>query len=105
MAPVGADRRVLRRCLAGLIEQRRQDLDSLEALTRRQLLIFAQDLASRLQARRGSVLDAVGGQLDSLADLVAAKDEGGVKKILLAIDGVGPRVAATAWMLLSSAED
>ncbi|MCB9604099.1 MAG: DUF1552 domain-containing protein [Sandaracinus sp.] len=31
-------------------------------------------LASRLQARRGSVLDAVGGQLDSLATRVGAED-------------------------------
>ena len=59
-------------------------------------------LAPRLKAL---MMQVDRGQLDSLADLVAAKDEGGVKKILLAIDGVGPRVAATAWMLLSSAED
>lgn len=45
------------------------------------------------------------GDLDSLPDLVARGDKDGVQASLVAIEGVGPRVAATAWMLLSSPAD
>ena len=42
------------------------------------------------------------GTLDQLPSAVAAGNEAAATDLLTAIPGVGPRVAATAWMLLTS---
>ena len=42
------------------------------------------------------------GSLDDLPTFIAARDEAAATAALTAIGGIGPRVAATAWMLLTS---
>lgn len=42
------------------------------------------------------------GALDALPNLVQTGGEESVRSLLLPLKGVGPRVAATAWMLLSA---
>jgi len=56
-------------------------------------------VAPRLHTLMSKVAD---GELDGLTAAVEAKDEETVKALLTAVRGVGPRVAATAWMLLTS---
>lgn len=56
-------------------------------------------VAPRLQ----TLMSEVGaGKLDGLSEAVSAGDETAATELLTAIRGVGPRVAATAWMLLTS---
>jgi hypothetical protein len=80
------------------------DMDAAAVLRRLQSAGYVRGGITDIVAPRVQTLMArvASGELDMLPGLVDAGRRDDARQVLLRLDGVGPRVAATAWMLLSS---